>query len=203
MSISHHPCFFLFFNIFFFFFFNDTATTEIYTLSLHDALPILFGGLKLALHQEPHGDRRRMPAARGQPAEHGAGGRFVVEMKRLRIEFGGKGLDPLRVNRRPAGAVRLPGREVLEVSPTQCAGPSAPTTTRRNGQAIRPNQAPPATAAALTRPKAASASPSARNTPVVPSDRCKAINPPPTAIASRKIAATSAHRRRPAPCDAK
>src|SRR6266511_1405496 len=31
--------FFLFF-FFFFFFFNDTATTEIYTLSLHDALPI-------------------------------------------------------------------------------------------------------------------------------------------------------------------
>src|SRR2546430_17700772 len=29
-----------FFILFFFFFFNDTATTEIYTLSLHDALPI-------------------------------------------------------------------------------------------------------------------------------------------------------------------
>src|SRR2546429_2758097 len=28
------------FTKFFFFFFNDTATTEIYTLSLHDALPI-------------------------------------------------------------------------------------------------------------------------------------------------------------------
>src|SRR5256885_10051920 len=28
-----------------FFFFNDTATTEIYTLSLHDALPIYHGGL--------------------------------------------------------------------------------------------------------------------------------------------------------------
>src|SRR5215208_8379515 len=28
------------FPFFFFFFFNDTATTEIYTLSLHDALPI-------------------------------------------------------------------------------------------------------------------------------------------------------------------
>src|SRR5258705_3106792 len=27
--------------VFLFFFFNDTATTEIYTLSLHDALPIL------------------------------------------------------------------------------------------------------------------------------------------------------------------
>src|SRR6266540_7154180 len=32
-----------------FFFFNDTATTEIYTLSLHDALPIsLHGLLRLA-----------------------------------------------------------------------------------------------------------------------------------------------------------
>src|SRR6266699_7068519 len=28
------------YSSFFFFFFNDTATTEIYTLSLHDALPI-------------------------------------------------------------------------------------------------------------------------------------------------------------------
>src|SRR5215813_14969255 len=35
--------FFSFFFFFFFFFFNDTATTEIYTLSLHDALPILEG----------------------------------------------------------------------------------------------------------------------------------------------------------------
>src|ERR1041385_9376913 len=30
----------LLFLLFLFFFFNDTATTEIYTLSLHDALPI-------------------------------------------------------------------------------------------------------------------------------------------------------------------
>src|SRR3954464_2250394 len=35
--LSHLSC--LCFS-FFFFFFNDTATTEIYTLSLHDALPI-------------------------------------------------------------------------------------------------------------------------------------------------------------------
>src|SRR3989449_9874347 len=38
--------------LFFFFFFNDTATTEIYTLSLHDALPIYLHaqltGLRLA-----------------------------------------------------------------------------------------------------------------------------------------------------------
>src|SRR5260370_21317051 len=35
--LTRSPLFFLFF------FFNDTATTEIYTLSLHDALPIYFG----------------------------------------------------------------------------------------------------------------------------------------------------------------
>src|SRR2546430_16623605 len=33
-------CVFRYSLFFFFFFFNDTATTEIYTLSLHDALPI-------------------------------------------------------------------------------------------------------------------------------------------------------------------
>ena len=39
--------FLLFFYFFFiFFFFNDTATTEIYTLSLHDALPIYKPKLK-------------------------------------------------------------------------------------------------------------------------------------------------------------
>src|SRR2546430_2632027 len=39
--------------LFFFFFFNDTATTEIYTLSLHDALPISWeklGGQILEVH---------------------------------------------------------------------------------------------------------------------------------------------------------
>jgi len=37
------------FFFFFFFFFNDTATTEIYTLSLHDALPILVANLLAAV----------------------------------------------------------------------------------------------------------------------------------------------------------
>src|SRR6476620_10650631 len=37
-------CFHLLFRSFFFFF-NDTATTEIYTLSLHDALPVCVYGL--------------------------------------------------------------------------------------------------------------------------------------------------------------
>src|SRR5215813_8502704 len=52
---------FLFFFLFFFFF-NDTATTEIYTLSLHDALPI-FAGLRRrhAGHHpgDPRGGRQR------------------------------------------------------------------------------------------------------------------------------------------------
>src|SRR5215813_6223452 len=34
------PCLLLHMFLFFFFFFNDTATTEIYTLSLHDAMAI-------------------------------------------------------------------------------------------------------------------------------------------------------------------
>src|SRR5256885_5398773 len=37
----------------FFFFFNDTATTEIYTLSLHDALPICRNGNEV--YAEPRG----------------------------------------------------------------------------------------------------------------------------------------------------
>src|SRR5476651_2885036 len=40
-------CFIVLYSLFFFFFFNDTATTEIYTLSLHDALPILCPGAEL------------------------------------------------------------------------------------------------------------------------------------------------------------
>src|SRR3990167_8325678 len=35
------------------FFFNDTATTEIYTLSLHDALPIYAGAQDLQLARAP------------------------------------------------------------------------------------------------------------------------------------------------------
>src|SRR2546428_14129600 len=45
-------------SIFFFFFFNDTATTEIYTLSLHDALPISPG----------------LDPARRRPAQHSRDG---------------------------------------------------------------------------------------------------------------------------------
>ena len=39
-SINHLYYLIFIFFAYLFFFFNDTATTEIYTLSLHDALPI-------------------------------------------------------------------------------------------------------------------------------------------------------------------
>src|SRR2546430_15207624 len=53
----------------FFFFFNDTATTEIYTLSLHDALPI-YGWKRCAATSSPTcptSSRRRSPPSRGTP----------------------------------------------------------------------------------------------------------------------------------------
>src|SRR3712207_8420411 len=61
------------------FFFNDTATTEIYTLSLHDALPIYALPHRLARrHRLPGGRRHRAarpdreaPADAGQPAPPG------------------------------------------------------------------------------------------------------------------------------------
>src|SRR3712207_7656434 len=68
----------------FFFFFNDTATTEIYTLSLHDALPIctaLRRGRVPAAGGAAAGRLAGAPAARapvvhlGRSGHGGAGGR--------------------------------------------------------------------------------------------------------------------------------
>src|SRR3712207_6873941 len=51
-----------------FFFFNDTATTEIYTLSLHDALPIYAADAVHGAVAGPADDHARAHhAARGQP----------------------------------------------------------------------------------------------------------------------------------------
>src|SRR3989442_11860119 len=51
---------------FFFFFFNDTATTEIYTLSLHDALPISTTGTRSAPPISPRSRSRCCPAPTGE-----------------------------------------------------------------------------------------------------------------------------------------
>src|SRR3712207_7626642 len=52
-----------------FFFFNDTATTEIYPLSLHDALPICSA---VVPYGTPEPGRPRRPARRG-PRDSGDG----------------------------------------------------------------------------------------------------------------------------------
>src|SRR5689334_24662624 len=49
------------------FFFNDTATTEIYTLSLHDALPIWSRPGRRARPPAPARQRRPPPPARPAP----------------------------------------------------------------------------------------------------------------------------------------
>src|SRR6266487_5836240 len=96
---------------FLFFFFNDTATTEIYTLSLHDALPISdrgdgrpwrfqrVSGALWARHAGPHLARRRFPEEEARASRVG-------------------GLEPGRQEsrrgaRRSPGQIRsgVPGRE--------------------------------------------------------------------------------------------
>src|SRR2546430_14887033 len=64
--------------VFCFFFFNDTATTEIYTLSLHDALPISLCALEIFL--------LKVSAARihGHPAAR-AGSSSLTDRKSTRL----------------------------------------------------------------------------------------------------------------------
>src|SRR6266480_2325483 len=52
-----------------FFFFNDTATTEIYTLSLHDALPIFSRSLREPRLSARRAEAARAPLARWQRVE--------------------------------------------------------------------------------------------------------------------------------------
>src|SRR3712207_8767354 len=67
------------------FFFNDTATTEIYTLSLHDALPICPGCARIG----GRGDRRGAglppagPRAAARPRQPRAGGGSGARARRV------------------------------------------------------------------------------------------------------------------------
>src|SRR5256885_17229059 len=54
-------------HIYLFFFFNDTATTEIYTLSLHDALPICRARAARAHGRSACSRRAAPPASRRAP----------------------------------------------------------------------------------------------------------------------------------------
>src|SRR3712207_9553601 len=102
-------------HIDFFFFFNDTATTEIYTLSLHDALPISLGGPVAAVRRACRAARRRGrrgSARRGLPLADVLDG---VEARRGRVHRRrGKPEQDLLVGDGPAAAhdgVAAAGRE--------------------------------------------------------------------------------------------
>src|SRR2546425_7051043 len=95
----------------FFFFFNDTATTEIYTLSLHDALPI-----SVAV-QRVHGQ--------GLPADHQAALGTVVDdpdapqQGRARLEDRARSFHPAAARRRVLSGSRLPSG--IAVAALRCA----------------------------------------------------------------------------------
>src|SRR5882757_6743971 len=82
---------FMLLSLFLFFFFNDTATTEIYTLSLHDALPIR--------HCHWRGDQ--FSGARDVGLAGGAGEQSVVA----------DAMEPLRQNVEQEAPDELVGRE--------------------------------------------------------------------------------------------
>src|SRR5256885_6120967 len=90
-----------------FLFFNDTATTEIYTLSLHDALPILTQGTLAALSR-----RRPNHPSRTAGRIHLRQQRFVgVSGNDARPTLADSGHDvvmPHRVSWGPSGASRHP-----------------------------------------------------------------------------------------------
>src|SRR3989454_12704199 len=107
------------FLFFFFFFFNDTATTEIYTLSLHDALPISARrrGARPGGRSDRDGGRlpRQRPGGRPEPRQgraRCARARAVLlaRARTVRSGRGGRrGLSPtcgrVRVHSRGARAV--------------------------------------------------------------------------------------------------
>src|SRR2546422_5004709 len=69
---------------FFFFFFNDTATTEIYTLSLHDALPIYRSeteGRGPARAESACGRRRRPDRSERSADQRGGTARLQVRAR--------------------------------------------------------------------------------------------------------------------------
>src|SRR5256712_13855065 len=75
-------------HCFFFFFFNDTATTEIYTLSLHDALPIFFTAEALEfiadLHRRFNPTRLDLLRRRGKRQARGGQGKALDFSKATR-----------------------------------------------------------------------------------------------------------------------
>src|SRR6185369_15091020 len=97
----------------FFFFFNDTATTEIYTLSLHDALPISAHGSKDRRGPTPAAMRcswAALRAERQRQLEHSAMGNVLCRRKPAAVRLDDRTAD----RQADAEAVGLGGVERLE-----------------------------------------------------------------------------------------
>src|SRR5256885_17185950 len=116
--------------IIFFFFFNDTATTEIYTLSLHDALPIW-----------PRFEPRLRPARRRAQAQREGGlvaGDRHRSRRRRRPRRGGHHASAGGGGLRPPGRFHGPPRRLQKPQATLPARPG-------RGHALDParRRAPP------------------------------------------------------------
>src|SRR2546430_8415213 len=123
-----------------FFFFNDTATTEIYTLSLHDALPICGRGARRHRRELPLPEADRPRHARraraGAPAARHGRGRDGDE--RIRRLPGGPGGDG-----RPRGAGGAAGRarpDVRACAAGAAAGGGRAHGARHRGAGPRPRR---------------------------------------------------------------
>src|SRR3989441_4240328 len=108
----------------FFFFFNDTATTEIYTLSLHDALPIL---------RDAGGHRRDRSTGQSARDIAAAGAREATRRERARSRGGAVRDRRLSQGRRSAGQDARPAARPEHQSPPgpRGAGRSARAPRRR------------------------------------------------------------------------
>src|SRR2546429_3934952 len=91
---------------FFFFFFNDTATTEIYTLSLHDALPIYDDLVKAAPEIKKVAPQMQIPIGVGDRkstrlnSSHGyiSYAVFCLKKKKIKPHLS---IHPLNISRAP------------------------------------------------------------------------------------------------------
>src|SRR5271169_1625016 len=151
--------------------------------------------LEFAVDHQPHRHRSGVPAARRQALKRRFARRFFVGMERLRIELPRKRKDLLLVDAMLAGFENLSGGKVFQIVNGHLFMPCG-------GCAVL-NHAPLATATALIRPNAASATASAMKTSVSSPVHRKAKKPPTAAIISRAMLARNGHSKRPAPCEAK
>src|SRR2546422_11272925 len=106
----------------FFFFFNDTATTEIYTLSLHDALPI--SRAQVGARLDEHLDR--FQGARAHGVMKGGGVRVEIRAGAVQldseIDHPPQGVGPAAVRRQDKPELPVPGarctRKTSNIVPT-------------------------------------------------------------------------------------